>query len=62
VVALAAMVRTYVPMNVYLGAGAAWALLLPVAAALHTGMTISSAWRHHRGAGAAWKGRTYHPF
>lgn len=57
--AYAAMARTYVPMNVYLGAGAAWGLALPLAAALYTGMTISSAWRHHTGAGAAWKGRAY---
>ena len=59
-VAYAAMVRTYAPMNRYLGAGVAWALLLPVGAVVYTGMTISSAWRHHTGAGAAWKGRAYH--
>jgi len=59
IVAYLAMVRTYLPMNLYLGAGAGWSLLLPVAAALYTAMTISSAWRHHAGAGAAWKGRAY---
>lgn len=52
-----AMVRTYLPMNVYLRAGWRWALLLPVAATLYAGMTLSSAWRYHSGAGAAWKGR-----
>jgi hopene-associated glycosyltransferase HpnB len=34
-------------------------LLLPVAAVLYTAMTVSSAWRHVRGRGGAWKGRTY---
>lgn len=35
------------------------ASLLPIAAALYTAMTISSALRHWRGAGGRWKGRTY---
>lgn len=55
----AAMVRTYVPMVEYLGVARPWALLLPAAAALYAGMTVSSAWRHHRGRGAGWKGRAY---
>lgn len=59
VVAYAAMVRTYVPMVRWLGCGPAWALGLPLSAALYTAMTISSALRHHRGAGAVWKGRAY---
>jgi hopene-associated glycosyltransferase HpnB len=59
VVAYAAMVRTYLPMVRWLGCAPAWALGLPLSAALYTAMTISSAWRHHRGAGAAWKGRAY---
>jgi hopene-associated glycosyltransferase HpnB len=58
-VTLAAMTRTYAPMVRWLGVPAGWALLLPVAAVLYTGMTVSSAWRHHRGRGAAWKGRAY---
>jgi hopene-associated glycosyltransferase HpnB len=58
-VAYGAMVRTYAPMVRYLGAGFVWALTLPVAAGLYIGMTISSAWRHHAGAGATWKGRAY---
>jgi hopene-associated glycosyltransferase HpnB len=33
--------------------------LLPVAGVLYTVMTVSSAWRHIRGRGGAWKGRTY---
>lgn len=35
------------------------AFLLPLAAALYTGMTVSSALRHASGRGGAWKGRTY---
>jgi hopene-associated glycosyltransferase HpnB len=33
--------------------------LLPVAGALYSLMTLSSAWRHWRGRGGQWKGRTY---
>ncbi|MEO1066067.1 MAG: glycosyltransferase [Pseudomonadota bacterium] len=36
-----------------------WALLLPVSACFYMAMTISSALNHWRGAGGAWKGRTY---
>jgi hopene-associated glycosyltransferase HpnB len=57
--AYGAMVLTYAPMVRYLGAGLVWAPTLPVAAALYAGMTISSAGRHHAGAGATWKGRAY---
>ena len=55
----AAMVRTYLPMVCWLGCAPAWALALPVSATLYAAMTVSSAWRHHRGAGASWKGRAY---
>ena len=58
-IAYAAMVRTYYPMVTYLGCSGWWALLLPVAAVLYAGMTITSAWRFHSGAGNAWKGRAY---
>jgi hypothetical protein len=33
--------------------------LLPFTALLYLLMTVDSALRHHRGHGAAWKGRTY---
>ncbi len=33
-------------------------LVLPVAGFLYLGMTLDSAWRHRRGRGAPWKGRT----
>ncbi|MDT0381228.1 glycosyltransferase [Streptomyces sp. DSM 42041] len=37
-----------------------WVVLtLPAVAVLYLLMTVDSAVRHHRGAGAAWKGRTY---
>jgi hopene-associated glycosyltransferase HpnB len=58
-VAYAAMVRTYLPMVRWLGCAPGWALALPASATLYGAMTVSSAWRHHRGAGAAWKGRAY---
>lgn len=35
------------------------ALTLPWAGLLYTLMTVDSAWRHWRGRGGAWKGRTY---
>jgi hopene-associated glycosyltransferase HpnB len=38
---------------------AAWALALPLAALLYTLMTLTSAVRHWRGEGGAWKGRHY---
>lgn len=36
-----------------------WGLLLPIAGALYTLMTVHSAVRHYTGRGGAWKGRTY---
>lgn len=36
-----------------------WAL--PLAALLYCAMTVASAWRHWRGRGSGWKGRTYAP-
>jgi len=35
------------------------AITLPAIATLYTLMTLDSAWRHWRGRGGAWKGRTY---
>jgi hypothetical protein len=35
------------------------ALFLPLAAAFYMAMTVDSAWRHRRGRGGAWKGRSY---
>lgn len=53
------MTLTYVPMLRYYGQPLWLAPLLPVTAALYLVMTVDSAVQHHRGRGAAWKGRTY---
>lgn len=57
--AWAVMALTYVPMLRYYRLRPWRALALPVTAALYLLMTLDSALRHHRGRGAAWKGRTY---
>jgi hopene-associated glycosyltransferase HpnB len=57
--AWAVMALTYVPMLRYYRQPPWRALALPVTAALYLLMTLHSAVRHHRGRGAAWKGRTY---
>ncbi len=49
----------YRPTLTLYGLSRAWSLLLPVAALLFTMMTVSSAIRHWRGRGGAWKGRHY---
>ena len=57
--ATAAMVAAYAPtLRLY---GRPWwqGAALPAAAALFGAMTLSSALRHWRGRGGAWKGRTY---
>jgi len=53
------MVRSYLPLVTYLGNHRAWALTLPLAGALYMAMTVTSAWRYHRGTGNHWKGRAY---
>ena len=53
------MTLSYVPMLRYYRQPVWLALTLPVTAALYLLMTLDSAVRHHRGHGAAWKGRTY---
>jgi hopene-associated glycosyltransferase HpnB len=58
-VAWAVMTATYVPMLRYYRLPLWLALTLPVTAALYLLMTVDSALAHHRGRGAAWKGRTY---
>jgi hopene-associated glycosyltransferase HpnB len=49
----------YVPMLRYYRLPVLLALALPVTATLYLGMTVDSAIAHYRGAGGAWKGRTY---
>jgi hopene-associated glycosyltransferase HpnB len=53
------MAGTYVPMLRYYRQPLWLAPLLPFTAFLYLLMTVDSAVRHHRGRGAAWKGRTY---
>jgi hopene-associated glycosyltransferase HpnB len=53
------MAASYLPMLRYHRQPPWAAALLPFTAFLYTLMTVDSALRHHRGRGAAWKGRTY---
>jgi len=53
------MALAYGPTLALYGRSVAWAVALPAAAGLYTLMTVSSAYRHWRGRGAAWKGRHY---
>ncbi|GAA4791273.1 glycosyltransferase [Streptomyces ziwulingensis] len=53
------MAGTYLPMLRYYRQPWWLAPLLPFTALLYLLMTVDSAVRHHRGRGAAWKGRTY---
>jgi hypothetical protein len=58
VVAWALLAGSYLPMLRRYRLAAWWAPLLPATALVYAGMTIDSAWRHLRGRGGAWKGRT----
>jgi hopene-associated glycosyltransferase HpnB len=49
---------SYLPMLRRYRLTAGWAPLLPLVALAYLGMTVDSAWRHLRGRGGAWKGRT----
>jgi hopene-associated glycosyltransferase HpnB len=52
------MAGSYLPMLRAYRLTPWWAPALPVIALLYAGMTVDSAWRHRRGRGGAWKGRT----
>jgi hopene-associated glycosyltransferase HpnB len=54
----ALLAGSYLPMLRRYGLSIGWAPLLPVIALFYAGMTVDSAWRHWRGRGGAWKGRT----
>lgn len=58
-VAYLAMTRTYAPLVTYLRCSPVWSFALPPAALFYLGMTLSSAWRYHRGIRTRWKGRDY---
>ena len=51
------MAGSYIPTLRIYDKSLAWALTLPLAALLYTGMTLDSARRHWLGRGAEWKGR-----
>ena len=53
------MTASFVPMLRWYRAPVVVSLLLPLAGLLYTGMTVDSAFRRWRGAGATWKGRSY---
>jgi len=53
------MAASFIPILRHHGVGTWRARWLPAAGVLYTAMTVSSAWRHWRGRGGAWKGRTY---
>lgn len=57
--AWAVMAGTYMPMLGYYRQSLWLGPLLPFTAVLYLLMTVDSAVQHHRGRGAAWKGRTY---
>ncbi len=61
VLAWATMAVLYAPTLRLYGVARRNALALPAAALLYTAMTVDSARRHARGAGGAWKGRTFTP-
>lgn len=52
------MALTYLPMLRFYRLSALRALSLPLIALLYAAMTVDSAWRHRRGRGGSWKGRT----
>lgn len=59
VVALAAMVMSYIPVLRYYGRSPAWAVLLPLTGTLYLAMTVSSVFNSWVGRGVQWKGRRY---
>jgi hopene-associated glycosyltransferase HpnB len=54
----ALLAGSYLPMLRRYRCSAWWAPALPATALVYAGMTIDSAWRHVRGRGGVWKGRT----
>ena len=59
VLSLAIMVSTYIPILRFYHRSWAWALVLPLIAALFLAMTWTSAIRYWRGEHTRWKGRVY---
>ncbi|NET17820.1 MAG: glycosyl transferase family 2, partial [Okeania sp. SIO1H6] len=66
IVAIALLARilmflAYLPIVRFYQLSAIYAMSLPTVALIYTLITIDSAWRHWRGRGGHWKGRTYSP-
>ncbi len=59
-IAFVVMVVTYLPILLFYNRSPAWALCLPLTAALFLGMTWSSAFRYWKGERSRWKNRTYY--
>jgi hypothetical protein len=54
----ALLAATFVPTLALYGRSPWLSLALPMAGVLYASMTFDSAWRHSRGRGAYWKGRS----
>ncbi|NEP88910.1 MAG: glycosyltransferase [Okeania sp. SIO2C2] len=66
IVAIALLARilmflAYLPIVRFYQLSPIYAMSLPTVAFIYTLITIDSAWRHWRGRGSHWKGRTYSP-
>jgi len=59
-IAIGAMVASYLPTLIYYGMTGWWSLLLPFIGALYLAMTWTSAIRYAQGRRSEWKGRAYH--
>lgn len=59
VLALAALMSSYLPTLAFYGRSRAWALFMPLIGTLYLTMTWSAAIRYWRGERARWKGRSY---
>lgn len=53
------MAISYIPTLKLYRCSSLWGLSLPLIGLLYSLMTVDSAWRHWRGKGGNWKGRTY---
>jgi hopene-associated glycosyltransferase HpnB len=58
-IAMIAMIITYLPTLRFYHLSPLWALLLPLTGTLYLAMTVDSAWRYLRGVRSTWRGRVY---
>ena len=57
--AMTAMIATYLPTLRFYRLSLLWAVLLPFTGTLYLAMTVNSAWRYYRGVRSTWRGRVY---